>query len=261
MWRRPALFRCPCEDTDVEVKLREYRLQPRTVKGEDDEGNSISSTMAVKELTEVMVTGSELLTKIEAAATEYFTRWNCRWANTARLNDMHKFTDTELFIQTDFAAQISNAAQDNLCCTHRNHTNLDVFVVASDPRLVDVTVKHADGSSSFVKKRITDNHAWKFYAGASGKGKDNDYFFHHAALTHLVDFYVAKRVKDNKPPLTRVILWTDGCPGQYMCKENFVKVAAFWSKKGIELTHRFASARVPEDGPSLRDDGPIGGYE
>ncbi|KAH8060723.1 oxidoreductase [Aureococcus anophagefferens] len=41
-------FRCPCEDTDVEVKLREYRLQPRTVKGEDDEGNSISSTMAVK---------------------------------------------------------------------------------------------------------------------------------------------------------------------------------------------------------------------
>ncbi|KAK7232742.1 hypothetical protein SO694_00037156 [Aureococcus anophagefferens] len=205
MWRRPALFRCPCEDTDVEVKLREYRLQPRTVKGEDDEGNSISSTMAVKELTEVMVTGSELLTKIEAAATEYFTHcWNCRWANTARLNDMHKFTDTELFIQTDFAAQISNAAQDNLCCTHRNHTNLDVFVVASDPRLVDVTVKHADGSSSFVKKRITDNHAWKFYAGASGKGKDNDYFFHHAALTHLVDFYVAKRVKDNKPPLTRI---------------------------------------------------------
>ncbi|KAH8072862.1 LSM domain-containing protein [Aureococcus anophagefferens] len=85
-----------------------------------------------------------------------------------------------------------------------NHTNLDVFVVASDPRLVDVTVKHADGSSSFVKKRITDNHAWKFYAGASGKGKDNDYFFHHAALTHLVDFYVAKRVKDNKPPLTRI---------------------------------------------------------
>ncbi|KAH8067519.1 hypothetical protein JL721_7634 [Aureococcus anophagefferens] len=49
-----------------------------------------------------------------------------------------------------------------------------------------------------------NNHAWKFYAGASGKGKDNDYFFHHAALTHLVDFYVAKRVKDNKPPLTRI---------------------------------------------------------
>ncbi|KAK7235632.1 hypothetical protein SO694_00066065 [Aureococcus anophagefferens] len=114
--RRPALFRCPCEDTDAEVKLAQYRLQPRTVKGEDDEGNSISSTMAVKELTEVMVTGTSI-------------RDSPTW-----------------------------------------------------------TVKHADGSSSFVKKRITDNHAWKFYAGASGKGKDNDYFFHHAALTHLVDF-------------------------------------------------------------------------
>ncbi|EGB08082.1 hypothetical protein AURANDRAFT_64401 [Aureococcus anophagefferens] len=54
-----ALNRLRLSDTDVEVKLREYRLQPRTVKGEDDEGNSISSTMAVKELTEVMVTGSK----------------------------------------------------------------------------------------------------------------------------------------------------------------------------------------------------------
>ncbi|KAK7254749.1 hypothetical protein SO694_00130031 [Aureococcus anophagefferens] len=158
MWRRPALFRCPCEDTDVEVKLREYRLQPRTVKGEDDEGNSISSTMAVKELTEVMVTGN--------------------------------------------------------------------------------------------------NHAWKFYAGASGKGKDNDYFFHHAALTHLVDFYVAKRVKDNKPPLTRIdaktsksrrstlsldkyfyrfITWTQGDPiGVDDDDVFFADKSAKWSASPVE---------------------------
>jgi hypothetical protein len=48
-------YRCPCEDTDQLVKLRVYELQPRTVKGEDDDGNPISSTKAVKELTEVRV--------------------------------------------------------------------------------------------------------------------------------------------------------------------------------------------------------------
>jgi hypothetical protein len=58
------LIRCPCEDTELlSVKLRVYELQPRTVKGEDDEGNPITSTKAVKELTEVII----------ASVTLYFT--------------------------------------------------------------------------------------------------------------------------------------------------------------------------------------------
>ena len=113
-------------------------------------------------------------------------------------------------------------------------------MVAHSPRLVPVP--GADGTK--YDKRITTNDAWKVYAGASGKGKDNDYFFHHAALNNIVQHYVEQRLKQRQSPLTRIILWTDGCPGQYMCKENFVMVAQFWNTKGIELVHRFVSSSV-----------------
>jgi hypothetical protein len=183
------------------------------------------------------VTGTELLDKIAAATPRYLAHcWNCYWANTTRQNDMHKFTDTELFIQTDFAAQIENSSQDNLTCTSRQHTNLDVFVVAHSPRLVEVP-----GAAGNYEKRVTTNDAWKVYAGASGKGKDADFHFHHIALKDLVNYYVTKRRKARLPPFTRIILWTDGAPGQYMCRQNLAKVASFWHKESIELSHRFAA--------------------
>jgi hypothetical protein len=184
------------------------------------------------------VTGKELLDKIEAATPRYLEHcWNCRWANTARQNDMHKFTETELFIQTDFAAQIENSSQDNLTCTNRQHTNLDVFVVAHSPRVVTVP-----GTAGTYEKRVTTNDAWKYYAGASGKGKDADFHFHHIALHNLVEHYVSERSKAGLLPLTRIILWTDGAPGQYMCRQNFAKVASFWLNHNIKLVHRFAAS-------------------
>ena len=147
------LIRCPCEDTScVSVKLREYQLQPRTVKGEDDDGNPVSSTKGVNELTEITVTGKELLDKIETSTEAYLSHcWNCTWANVARKADMRHFGPTEMFAQSDFAAAIENASQDNVTCSHRQHTNLDVFVVAHSPRMVTVPVA---GSGSFVEKRV-----------------------------------------------------------------------------------------------------------
>ena len=91
---------------------------------------------------------------------------------------------------------------------------------------------------------MTTNDAWKIYAGASGKGKDNDYFFHHVALHNLIEYYVAERLALGLPALTRFILWTDGAPGQYMCCQNFVKVASWWFDHGIELVHRLVPTRV-----------------
>ncbi|KAH8075006.1 alpha-ketoglutarate-dependent dioxygenase alkB-like protein [Aureococcus anophagefferens] len=134
----------------------------------------------------------------------------------------------------------------------------------SDPRLVDVAVKHASGSSSFVKKRITDNHAWKFYAGASGKGKDNDYF-HHAALTHLVDFYVAKRIdaktsKSRRSTLSldkrfyRFITWTQGDPiGVDDDDVFFADKSAKWSASPVEGCKSDREYRSGVDrGPEMR---------
>jgi hypothetical protein len=248
-------FECPCEyDENVTVKVREYLPQPRTVRGVDDEGNPISTTKPVKELTEVEISGKMLLDKIRDLADEYLEHcWNCRWSNTQRLIDLHKFNDDELFIQTDFAAQIANASQDNLTCTTRQHTNLDVFIVSHSPLVAHVPKRDKDGRllhdedglPETVPKRVTTNDAWKFYAEASGKGKDNDYFFHNTALANIYDFYKHARAAAGKPPLKRIILWSDGAPGQYMCRQNLVKVAGFWNTRGVELVHRFAAAGAP----------------
>ena len=248
-------FECPCEYTDeVKVTQRKYVLLPRVVKGPgaNDGDDDVEETKLFKDLDDVEVTGKELIDYIRETATEYFTHvWNCRWANTARLNDLHKFGDNTIFIQSDYAAQLENSAQDNLTCTYRNHTNLDVFVVAHSPKHVQVQRRGRDGRLQYddegrpvqYTKRVTTNDAWKFYLEASGKGKDADYFVHHAALANLVDFYVEQRAKAGLPPLKKVILWTDGCPGQYMCCQNFVKVASFWKDRGLELVHRFALFR------------------
>jgi len=95
-----------------------------------------------------------------------------------------------------------------------------------------------DGTT--YKKTVWTTDAWKFYAGSSGKGKDQDYFMHHIALLEMIKAYNEERVKEKKDPIKKIIIWTDGCPNQYMCCQNFVKVAGFWAVHGIELVHRFA---------------------
>lgn len=100
-------------------------------------------------------------------------------------------------------------------------------------------VSTAPGGDTFTK-RVNTTDAWKFYAPASGKGKDSDYFFHHIALRNLLDHYQTERRDAGKPPIKRIILWSDGCGGQYMCSHNFVMVASFWKDFGVELIHRFA---------------------
>lgn len=99
-------------------------------------------------------------------------------------------------------------------------------------------MRNSDGHT--FTKTVNTNDAWKFYAPASGKGKDADYFFHHIALRNLLEHYQAEREKEGKPRINRVILWSDGCGGQYMCSHSFVKVASFWKDHKVELVHRFA---------------------
>jgi hypothetical protein len=39
----------------------------------------------------------------------------------------------------------------------------------------------------------------------------------------------------------RVILWTDGAPNQYKCRQNFYWVANAANKFGITIVHRFGA--------------------
>ena len=61
-----------------------------------------------------------------------------------------------------------------------------------------------------------------------------DYFAHHKCLDHVVKYYKSKMMTG----LTRVRLYTDGCPAQYACRQNFCKVADFPQRHdGLLLEH------------------------
>ena len=61
-----------------------------------------------------------------------------------------------------------------------------------------------------------------------------DYFAHHKCLDHVVKYYKSKMMTG----LKRVRLYTDGCPAQYACRQNFYKVADFPQRhNGLLLEH------------------------
>ena len=120
--------------------------------------------------------------------------------------------------------------QDSKNCESSNHANIDVFVVQHSPRLVVAEDKLGRCS----QRRVVTTDIWRFWQPSGGKGKDQDWFAHNKNLDHIIDYYTgcwAKRAQmngtwnrpgldDDLPPIKmqeeikRVLIWTDGCPGQ-----------------------------------------------
>ena len=64
-----------------------------------------------------------------------------------------------------------------------------------------------------------------FFGSTLSRGKKNDYVFHEACLTYLCSFYDTQRKKEGKDVTPVNIVWTDQCPSQYKCRQNFWNVA------------------------------------
>jgi hypothetical protein len=185
-------------------------------------------------------------------------QWTYQHQNAMQRWDFENFGTDTLMIRTDFAAQHECKPQDTKTCASSNHANLDVFIVQHSPRMVEV----ADKSGRKGLRRVVTTDTWRFWQPASGKCNDADWVTHNQNLDHLVDYYVTwgknrdahngdwrrPAIDGRLPkleilaPIKRVLLWTDGCPGQYKCRQNFLKVAQFPQRHpGLELVHSFAA--------------------
>jgi hypothetical protein len=71
---------------------------------------------------------------------------------------------------------------------------------------------------------------------STGKGKDQDWFFHCKILDKLMAHY-----KSIIPNLNKCTIWTDGANTQYKNRQNFFWVAQAFDKYGIIVIHRFAA--------------------
>ena len=49
--------------------------------------------------------------------------------------------------------------------------------------------------------------------------------FHNACLTYIIKYYDGLRATHKKAPIPFNVVWTDNCPGQYRCRQNFLNVA------------------------------------
>ena len=92
-------------------------------------------------------------------------------------------------------------------------------------------------NGTLVDKRICDCDTCRtFFLPASGKHKENDFVAHHICLRHVVEYYQSK-LKERNNTLERVWLFTDRCPGQYACRQNYCEVSHFPLKEMFQDVH------------------------
>jgi len=90
---------------------------------------------------------------------------------------------------------------------------------------------------------ICDTDRWVFFGESMSKGKKNDHVFHSACLDYLIKFYAKKREEEGLPEIKVNIVWTDQCPNQYKCRQNFYNVSTFAQRHDSRSTiiHKFAA--------------------
>ena len=74
------------------------------------------------------------------------------------------------------------------------------------------------------------------------QAKKNDNVFHNACQTYIIRYYDKQRCNDGLPPIPFNITWSDNCPTQYRCRQNFYHVAKSSSQTNHKLItiHKFA---------------------
>ena len=152
--------------------------------------------------------------------------WSYTYLNQIRKFDYLTLTEGKVFIQTDFSAQPSMTSQNSLNCSVAAHCSLSCWVVSFLKKVLT-----QDGISSF--QRHTQH--WRVVSPATGKWKDQDTFLHARVLEEVIK-HVGERFQI---AVSNVVIWTDGCAGQYKGRKNFAHIATAFPT--IKLEHCFAA--------------------
>ena len=68
---------------------------------------------------------------------------------------------------------------------------------------------------------VNECDKWIFFGDTLSKGKKNDHVFHNACLTYIIKHYDGIRIVAGKQEVPSNIVWTDNCPTQYKCRQNW----------------------------------------
>ena len=165
------------------------------------------------------------------------------WRNLMRKID-HTMSDRDKHrvICTDFGATLDLSAAEKDNSSVDNHAVICIFFVSQNWRKVSYKREVEGGGVLDDETIINDCEKWIFFGDTMSKGKKNDHVFHNACQTYLIRYYDTIRINANKAPIPVNITWTDNCPTQYRCRQNFYHISTASSNhphKPIQ-THKLA---------------------
>jgi hypothetical protein len=183
------------------------------------------------ELTEKEMTIRELLIlfqqKIHTCLNHVF---KIEWMNAVRAFDIHNVGHNNIVVMTDFAATLDLKATETVNCSVDAHAFLCNFVIISNRR--DATVRDRVLS-------MNDCDVFQYFGSTMSKGKKNDYVTHIACLEDIIKRY-KREFEERQQELTFAIVWTDNCPNQYKCRQNFAGIIKIETVLGVLVVHCFA---------------------
>jgi len=205
-FRRDELcfFNCPARfNGDVRYKYRRY-------------AEVVLDTSKTKELETVRVNGTQLLAALLELLPKYLKHhWEYKWLHNCHMYDINACGEDTIVMQADYSAVVELTAQDKLNSAISGYAQMACFAVMHSPEMLQ---QH---ESQVQKKFLSCDHIRVITPGTKGAAKDGDWFCHAVMLSYLIYFYQRTLAK----PIRRIILWTDGSPSQYKCRQNFGYVA------------------------------------
>ena len=145
----------------------------------------------------------------------------------------HTYRHCVLF--TDFGTTLDLQAAEKDNSSVNNHAVICIFFVCTNWR--SVTFSNGVDMDETI---LNDCERWIFFGDTLSKGKKNDHIFHNACTNHIIKYYDDERVEAGKNIVPINIVWTDNCPTQYKCRQNFWKVATSASRNKSIIVHKFA---------------------
>jgi hypothetical protein len=186
-----------------------------------------------KELREVDGNGADFKAAFVKQLIKYKKHYfTYRWLQFCRKFDILNATGTDLYIQTDYGAQPVLDSQDKLNSVGHGVCVLSCWLVLHSPQDMEYT----DSTGAVHKFKYFESDHIRVITPSSGKCKDQDWFAHCTIFDFLIDHY-----KTLIPGLRTIIVWTDGAPNQYKCRQNFYWLSQVYARLGLLVIHRFGA--------------------
>ena len=144
--------------------------------------------------------------------------------------DMETVDEKDLLIYTDYASNLNHHPPKSECCGHDKHSVLAVYIVLTGRQ--EVRIENGE------KVNYAECDYWFGFVGTNEDGKKSDWVSHHVMLNTIIEHYINKEGRQYE----NLRVWTDNCPTQYKCRQNFFLLAKLALKFEFRyVEHCFAS--------------------